>query len=81
MMKMRVQKACKDLGIVVQEINHCSLSEGVSAASRYDAVFCPLNFVNMFDSAAKKGVHICGMKNVLSDAEAKDLLKQAGIAK
>jgi len=81
MMKMRVQKACKDLGIVVQEINHCSLSEGVSAASRYDAVFCPLNFVNMFDSAAKKGVHICGMKNVLSHAEAKYLLKQAGIAK
>lgn len=81
MMKMRVEKACKDLNVNVTEIHHCSLSEGVSAASHYDAVFCPLNFVSMFDDAAKKGVHICGMKNVLSDKEAKELLEKAGLVK
>ena len=81
MMKMRVEKACKDLGVIVTEIHHCSLSEGVSAASRYDAVFCPLNFTGMFKSAADKGVHVCGMKNVLSDKEAKELLVAAGLAK
>ncbi len=79
MMKMRVEKATKDLGIQVQTIHHCSLSEGKSAATQYDVVFCPLNFVNMFDDAAKKGVKICGMKNVLSDKEAKELLTAAGI--
>lgn len=74
MMKMRVEKATKDLGIKVQTIHHCSLSEGKSAATQYDVVFCPLNFVNMFDDASKKGVVICGMKNVLSDKEAQELL-------
>lgn len=81
MMKMRVEKAVKDLNLDVREIHHCSLSEGKSAASQYDVVFCPLNFVNMFDDAAKKGVHICGMKNVLSDKEAKELLINAGLVK
>ena len=79
MMKMRVEKATKYLGIQVQTIHHCSLSEGKSAATQYDVVFCPLNFVSMFDDAAKKGVKICGMKNVLSDKEAKELLTAAGI--
>ena len=80
MMKMRVEKACKDLGIEVSNIHHCSLSEGKSAAAQYDVVFCPLNFKNMFVDAEKKGVKICGMKNVLSDKEAQALLKEAGFA-
>ena len=79
MMRMRVEKATKDLGIQVQTIHHCSLSEGKSAATQYDVVFCPLNFFSMFDDAAKKGVKICGMKNVLSGKEAKELLTAAGI--
>lgn len=80
MMKMRVEKACKDLGVKVSNIHHCSLSEGKSAASQYDVVFCPLTFTNMFADAEKKGVKICGMKNVLSDKEAQELLKKAGFA-
>lgn len=80
MMKMRVEKACKTLGVAVSNIHHCSLSEGKSAAGQYDVVFCPLNFKSMFDDAAKKGVKICGMKNVLSDKEAEALLKEAGLA-
>ncbi len=79
MMKMRVEKATKDLGIKVQTIHHCSLSEGKSAATQYDVVFCPLNFVSMFQDAEKKGVVICGMKNVLSDKEAQSLLIASGL--
>lgn len=79
MMKMRVEKAVKDLNLSVQTIHHCSLSEGKSAATQYDVVFCPLNFVSMFDDAAKKGVKICGMKNVLSDKEAREKLIEAGV--
>ncbi len=78
MMKMRVEKATKDLNIKTQTIHHCSLSEGKSAAMQYDVVFCPLNFASMFDDAKKKGVTICGMKNCLSDKEAQQLLKDAG---
>lgn len=79
MMKMRVEKATKDLQVPIQELHHCSLSEGKSSAMQYDVVFCPLNFVNMFDEAAKKGVHICGMKNVMSDKEAKEKLLATGL--
>lgn len=81
MMKMRVEKACKDLNVPVQTLHHCSISEGKSAASQYDVVFTPLNFVSMFDDAVKKGVFICGMKNVLSDKEAKEKLMATGLVK
>lgn len=79
MMKMRVEKAVKDLNLSIQTIHHCSISEGKSAASQYDIVFCPLNFVSMFEDAKKRGVHVIGMKNVLSDKEAKDGLIAAGV--
>lgn len=79
MMKMRVEKAIKDLDLQVSQIHHCSLSEGKSSATSYDVVFCPLNFIDMFKDAAAKGVKIIGMKNVLSDAEAKEKLIASGI--
>jgi len=79
MMKMRVKKACEDLGIKVDSLTHCSISEGKAAATNYDVVFCPKNFTNMFDRAAQKGVHICGMKNCLSDKEARELLLATGL--
>ena len=56
MMKMRVEKACKDLGVEVSTIHHCSLSEGKSAATQYDVVFCPLNFKNMLQMQRKKAL-------------------------
>ena len=79
MMKMRVEKALKDLNVNATKIHHCSISEGKSSASTYDVVFCPLNFVSMFDDAAKKGVAIIGLKNVLSDAEAREKLLASGV--
>ena len=45
MMKMRVEKAFKDLNVNLTKIHHCSISEGKSSATSYDAVFTPLNFV------------------------------------
>jgi ascorbate PTS system EIIB component len=79
MMKMRVEKALKDLNVNVTKIHHCSISEGKSTASTYDVVFCPLNFVSMFKDAEAKGVTIIGLKNVLSDVEAKEKIIASGI--
>jgi PTS system ascorbate-specific IIB component len=79
MMKMRVEKALKDLNVNVTKIHHCSISEGKSSASTYDVVFCPLNFVSMFKDAEAKGVIIIGLKNVLSDVEAKEKIIASGI--
>ena len=69
MMIKSVEKSMKKLGIPVSKINHTSIAEGKSTASQYDAVFTPLNFVDMFEDAAKKGVTVVGVKNVMSDKE------------
>ncbi|HET6785148.1 MAG TPA: PTS sugar transporter subunit IIB [Erysipelotrichaceae bacterium] len=79
MMKMRVEKALKELNVPVTKIHHCSISEGKSTATTYDVVFCPANFVSMFKDAEAKGVIIIGMRNVLSDAEAKEKILASGI--
>lgn len=79
MMKMRVEKALKDLNVNVTKIHHCSISEGKSSASTYDVVFCPLNFVSMFKDAEAKGVTVIGLRNVLSDVEAKEKIIASGI--
>lgn len=69
MMMKSVEKSMKKLGIPVSKVNHTSIAEGKSTASQYDAVFTPLNFVDMFEDAAKKGVTVVGVKNVMSDKE------------
>ncbi|SCP96539.1 PTS sugar transporter subunit IIB [Anaerobium acetethylicum] len=79
MMKLTLEKVVKALGIKVGKIHHCSLSEGKSAATQYDVVFCPLNFITMFKDAEAKGVHVIGLKNVLSQAEMEEKLKASGL--
>ena len=80
MMKLAVEKATKELSMDVEKIHHCSIAEGKSSAQNYDIVFCPLNFINMFDSAEKKGVCVFGMRNVMSKDEAISKLRESGIA-
>lgn len=77
MIKMNVEKAVKKLGLDVQEIYHCAVSEGKSAASRYDIVLCSNNFVAMFKDAEKQGTKIVGLKNVMSMQEIEAGLKSA----
>ena len=76
MMRMAVEKAAKELGMQVDKIHHCSISEGKSTASQYDIAVVGLNFVEMFKSAQDSGTTVIGLKNVLSDDEAKEKLKE-----
>ena len=69
MMMKSVQKSMKKLDIPVSRIEHTSIAEGKSTAAQYDAVFTPLNFVDMFADAEKKVVKVVGVKNVMSDKE------------
>ena len=80
MMKLTAEKVIKKLGLEVSKLHHCSLSEGKSAATQYDVVLCPLNFINMFDDAKKKGITVIGLRNVLSADEMEEKMKEAGIA-
>lgn len=43
--------------------------EGKSSASQYDVVFTPVNFLQMFQQAEKRGVTVIGIKNVMSAKE------------
>ena len=80
MMKMTAERVTKNLGMGVADIHHCALSEGVSCARQYDIVFSPLNFKDMYKDAAKAGVTVIGLRNVLSDAEMEQQLVESGAA-
>lgn len=59
----------KELNVPITKIHHCAISEGKSSATQYNVVFTPVNFLNMFTQAEKKGVTVIGIKNVMSAKE------------
>lgn len=79
MIKLNVEKVIKKMGIDVQSIYHCAISEGKSLASQYDVVLCSKNFVSMFKQAEEKGTKIVGLKNVMSAKEIEEGLIAAGV--
>lgn len=81
MMMRSTEKAMKELGINITKIHHCSISEGKSSASQYDVVFTPVNFLNMFDQAVKKGVTVVGIKNVMSPKEIGEKFQETDLYK
>lgn len=72
MMMRSVEKAMKELGVPITKIHHCAISEGKSSASQYDVVFTPVNFLQMFQQAEKRGVTVIGIKNVMSAKETQE---------
>ncbi len=79
MMKMTLQKVLTKVGIKPGRIHHCALSEGKSAASQFDIVFCAQNFTNMFKEAEKKGTKVVGLRNIMSAAEIEQKMKEIGL--
>ena len=79
LMKMAVEKVTKELNMDVTRVHHCAISEGKSAAIGYDIVFCRLTYTNMFENAAKKGIPVIGLKNVMSADEIKKNIIELGL--
>ena len=79
MMKMTLQKVLTKVGIKPGRIHHCALSEGKSAASQFDIVFCAQNFTNMFKEAEKKGTKVVGLRNIMSASEIEQKMKEIGL--
>lgn len=79
LMKMNVDKVFKKLGIPVHSIHHCSISEGKSSATKFDVVFVPLNFINMFQHAIDQGTTVIGLRNIMGEAEATEKIIAAGL--
>ena len=79
MMKMTMQKVLDKVGLKPGKVHHCALSEGKTAASEYDVVFCAQNLVNMFKDAEKKGTIVIGLRNIMSAQEIEQKMKEHGI--
>lgn len=76
MMMKSVKKAFGRLNIPISKIEHTSIAEGTSTAKQYDIVFTPKNFLNMFEDAKAKGITVIGVKNVLSDKEIEQHIRE-----
>ncbi|MDF2886217.1 MAG: lactose transporter subunit [Lacrimispora sp.] len=79
MMKMTMQKVLDKAGIKPNKVHHCALSEGKTAATQYDVVFCAQNFVSMFKGAQEKGTLVIGLRNIMSPQEMEQKMKENGI--
>lgn len=72
-------ESTRQSGLKAWKVHHCALSEGKTAASQYDVVFCAQNFVNMFKDAEKKGTIVIGLRNIMSAQEIEQKMKEHGI--
>lgn len=73
--KMKIEKIFKKLGIEVK-IEHTSIGIAKAQASQYDVVFCPEPFKDTFSGAAAGGTIVIGLKNLLSEQEIEDKIKE-----
>ena len=53
------------------------VSAGVSQGRNYDAIFCNRNLIKNFDTAAKLGCKIIGIKNIMDVKEIEEKLLEA----
>ncbi len=81
LMKMAVEKVVKELNMNVTKVTHSPISEAKSIATQFEMVFVPNTFLNMFEGAIKKGVHVIGLRNVMSAAEIKEKIIAEGLDK
>jgi PTS system ascorbate-specific IIB component len=79
MMKMTLEKVIKKNGINPAQIHHCAISEGKSAAANFDVVLCARNFAKTFDDAKAKGTVVLPLKNIMSDKEMENAMRDAGL--
>ncbi len=79
LMKMAIEAVVGELNMNVTQIHHCSISEAKSTAKQYTILFCPLNFLNMFEGVSKEGTVVIGLRNVMSKAEIKEKMLEQGL--
>lgn len=78
--KMKIEKIFKKLEIPVT-IHHCSISEAKAAARNYDVVFCSETLTGTFAAAAQSGVIVIGLKNLLSEQEIEQKIRDKVVDK
>ena len=74
--KMRAESVFRACGLDAA-IDHGPVGEAASSACSYDIVFCPNNLIHQFDAFKDSAtVKIIGLKNVMSEDEMRDRLRE-----
>ena len=79
MMKMTLDKVIDICGFKLEDAAFNSIMEGRKIASQYDIVLCPIDYVDMCESAASKGTTVLGLNNVMAQHEMAEALENCGI--
>lgn len=78
--KMKIEKVFKKLNIEVK-IEHTSVGIAKTQASSYDVVFCSEAFKDTFNGAAASGTIVVPLKNLLSEQEIEEKIKELVVKK
>lgn len=73
--KMKIEKVFKKLNVPVS-IHHTSIGVAKSEASSYDVVFCSEALKGNFSRAEAGGTIVVGLKNLLSEQEIEEKIKE-----
>lgn len=78
-MQITMKKVLDRVGLTPAKIHHCSVSEGKEQALQYDVVFTATQFVDLFEDAAKNGVIVIALQNLMSTDELEEKMRAHGI--
>jgi len=85
LMEMACVKALKALGVADGDmyVQHCPLGEAKGQYRNYDALLVGKNFAESpdFIAIAEKGFPILGVRNMMSQQEIAEAIKESGILK
>lgn len=73
---MKLNTVFKKMGIDAK-VTHSNVSMAKSTASSYQVLFTSQTLVPVFKTAEDKGVVVIGLKNILSEAEMEEKIKDA----
>ncbi len=73
---MRLNAVFKRLGIDAK-VTSSNVSMAKSTATSYDVLFCGQTLVPNFKTAESKGVVVIGLKNLVSEKEMEEKIKEA----
>jgi PTS system ascorbate-specific IIB component len=75
LIKMKAETVFKKVGLDAT-FDHAAVGEASSIAGSYDIVFCPNNLKSQFDGFKNSSVNVIGMKNILSEDEMIEKLRE-----
>ena len=73
--KMKITNVFKKLNIPL-EIHHCAVSEAKTLAPNHDVVVCSNSLLDVFKNVDQSKTKIIGLKNLLSEKEIEEKVRE-----